>query len=137
MVASAATADGQARAAVLHVVLDTTPPSLASAAVTPDPFSPNGDGAADTATLRYTPGESCSARVQVLDAGGAVVRKLTGWRAVSAAGHAVTWDGRVGLAARSRPPPKAATACSSACATRPAMRPPRVSPSPWTAPWAS
>jgi flagellar hook assembly protein FlgD len=97
VVATASTADGQARAAVLYVVLDTTPPSLRSAAVSPEPFSPNGDGADDRATLRYAPSEACSARVRVLDSTGAVVRTLSAWRTTSTAGRAVTWDGRVSL----------------------------------------
>ena len=68
---------------------------MQSATVTPDPFSPNGDGSDDAATLRYTPAETGSARVWVLSGAGDVVRRLTGWRGVGAARRSVTWDGRV------------------------------------------
>ena len=95
VVAVASSAKGTARAAVATVRLDTVAPGVQSAAVLPDPFSPNGDGAADAATISYVPAEVCSARVWVLDGGGAVVRRLTGWRSAGVSAHAVKWDGRV------------------------------------------
>ena len=55
--AGATSADGQARSATADLRLDTVPPHIESAAVTPDPFSPNGDGQDDVATLTFVPGE--------------------------------------------------------------------------------
>jgi flagellar hook assembly protein FlgD len=77
------------------VRIDTTPPRLESATVAPDPFSPNGDGQSDSATLTFEPGESGTARVSVIGDADKVLRRLTSWRAVSAAAQSVTWDGRI------------------------------------------
>ena len=69
LVAGATSALGEARPATVDVHLDTTPPRLESADVAPSPFSPNGDGQADSATVSFAPGESGTARVSVLGAG--------------------------------------------------------------------
>ncbi len=86
--------------------LDTEAPSVRSAAVTPDPFSPNGDGRSDFATLAFVPTESATARVSVIAANGAVLRRLTGWRTVTAAVRRVRWDGRVGSESSLKPAPE-------------------------------
>jgi flagellar hook assembly protein FlgD len=94
--AAGAASDGvEARQVHATVRIDTTPPHLQSASVGPDPFSPNGDGHSDKTVLRFEPGEQGSARVSVLGGGGQVLRRITGWRTVSARQHAVAWDGRI------------------------------------------
>ena len=82
--ADATSADGEARSATADLRLDTVPPRVESAAIAPDPFSPNGDGQDDVATLTFVPGESGTARVSVIAADGTVLRRVTGWKAVSA-----------------------------------------------------
>jgi flagellar hook assembly protein FlgD len=81
--------------AAATVALDTSAPRLAGASATPLTFSPNGDGQAETAEVTYRPAEACSVRVGILDADGAVVRWLHGWRAKQEQEYAVAWDGRV------------------------------------------
>jgi flagellar hook assembly protein FlgD len=95
LVASAKSAHGEARPATIDVHLDTTPPRLESAEIDPDTFSPNGDGQADSAKVRFEPGESGTARVSVIGEGDKVLRRLTDWSAVGAAAQSVTWDGRI------------------------------------------
>jgi hypothetical protein len=95
LTAEATSESGDARAAAADVFIDTTPPHLEDATVTPNPFSPDGDGHGDRATLRFQPGEAGTARVSVLGAGGRVLRRLTGWKAVSAEAESVSWDGRI------------------------------------------
>jgi len=97
---TATSASGEARPAVDTVRLDTVPPELTMAAVTPDRFSPNGDGHDDTATLTFEPVESGSARVSVVGPGGDVLRRVTGWQAVEASARKVEWDGRVSSGGR-------------------------------------
>ena len=80
--------------AAATVTLDTTAPRLAGASAAPLTFSPNGDGQAETTKVTYSPAETCSVRVGILDAGGDVVRWLHGWRAKQAQEYPVTWDGR-------------------------------------------
>ena len=93
--ATASNDSGVARSAVDVVHLDTVPPRVAGIGLDPDPFSPNGDGQNDRATLTFKPGEQGLARVSVVDAGGAVLRRVTGWTEVAADVQRVTWDGRV------------------------------------------
>jgi len=100
LVAGAKNADGEARAATVDLHIDTTPPRLGSAEVAPSPFSPNGDGQADSATVRFVPGESGTARISVIGEGDKVLRRLTDWRAVSASAQSVTWDGRISEGAK-------------------------------------
>jgi flagellar hook assembly protein FlgD len=100
VIASAESARGEARTATVDVHIDTTPPRLESAAVAPSPFSPNGDGQADSARVTFQPGESGTARVSVIGDGDKVLRRLTDWRAVGASPQSVTWDGRISDGAR-------------------------------------
>jgi flagellar hook assembly protein FlgD len=88
------------------VRLDTTPPKLESSGVSPDPFSPNGDGQDDATVLSYEPGESVQARLSVIDSDGDVVRRVTGWKSVGAAVHKIKWDGRVGSGSGVKPAPE-------------------------------
>jgi flagellar hook assembly protein FlgD len=94
--ADATSADGEARSATATVRLDTVAPKVESGGASPDPFSPNGDGHDDTTALGYTPAEAVSARLSVVGAGGDVLRRVTGWKSVTADAHKATWDGRVG-----------------------------------------
>ena len=94
--AAATSAAGEARPASATLRLDTVAPRVSSAAVSPDPFSPNGDGHGDVATLTYVPAEGGNARASVINGDGTVLRRLTGWTAVTAASQGVRWDGRVG-----------------------------------------
>jgi flagellar hook assembly protein FlgD len=71
------------------------PPRIESASIAPDPFSPNGDGHDDVATLAFVPGESGTARVSVVAADGDVLRRVTGWNAVTTSSSKVKWDGRI------------------------------------------
>ncbi len=95
LIASAKNARGEARPATADVHLDTTPPRPESAAVTPNPFSPNGDGQADCVTVSFQPGESGTARVSVIGDADKVLRRLTAWRPITAAPQSVVWDGRI------------------------------------------
>jgi len=99
LVASAASARGEARPVRTTVRIDTTPPHLQSAEVGPSPFSPNGDGHGDKTFLRFEPGERGRARVSVVG-GDRVLRRVTGWRTVSARSQAVAWDGRISVGGR-------------------------------------
>ena len=92
---TATPAGGDATSASTQVTVDTTAPRLAGAAAAPASFSPNGDGQDETASVTYSPAEACSVRVGVMDADGAVVRWLHGWRARNAKSYTVAWDGRI------------------------------------------
>jgi len=100
LVAAAKSARGEARPATMDVHIDTTPPRLESAEVAPSPFSPNGDGHADSTKVRFVPGESGTARVSVIGDGDEVLRRLTDWRAVGTSAQSVTWDGRISEGAK-------------------------------------
>jgi flagellar hook assembly protein FlgD len=93
--ADATSAAGQARSATASLRLDTVPPRIQSASIAPNPFSPNGDGHDDVATLAFVPGESGTARVSVVAADGDVLRRVTGWNAVTTSSSKVKWDGRI------------------------------------------
>ena len=88
----------QARPALRRrdVRLDTVAPKVESSGADPDPFSPNGDGQDDLTSLAYDPAEPVLARLSVVDAHGEVLRRVTGWKSVTAAAQKVPWDGRVG-----------------------------------------
>ena len=101
--ADAASAAGEARPATATVRLDTEAPRVSGIAIAPDPFSPNADGSRDVATLVFVPGEGGAARSSVIETDGTVLRRLTGWRTVTAATQRTTWDGRVGSGSSLRP----------------------------------
>jgi flagellar hook assembly protein FlgD len=101
--ADATSADGVARSATASLRLDTVEPRIESASVTPDPFSPNGDGSSDRANVAFVPDEGGTARVSVIDASEAVLRRVTGWQSVSASRQTVEWDGRVSGASGLQP----------------------------------
>jgi flagellar hook assembly protein FlgD len=96
IVMSASTAGGVARKATATVVLDTVRPKLLSAAISPDPFSPNGDGQGDDTTVSFAPSETCSSRVSVLGGGDEMLRRLSPWSASTASRTAIRWNGEVG-----------------------------------------
>ena len=101
--ADATSAAGEARPATASVRLDTEAPRVDGVRLSPDPFSPNGDGSKDAATLAFVPGEGGAARVSVIADDDAVLRRLTGWKTVTAASQRVRWDGRVGSSSSLRP----------------------------------
>ena len=107
--AVATSAAGTARAATATVRLDTVAPRVASATVAPDPFSPNGDGHSDLTTLRYTPEEAVRSRISVVDGDGALLRRVAGWTAVTAARHTKKWDGRITSGSGLAPAPEGET----------------------------
>ncbi len=104
--ADATSAAGVARPATATLRLDTVPPAIVSASVAPDPFSPNGDGQADTARLTFVPGESGAARVAVVGAGDTVLRRVTNWTTVTAVAQRAAWDGRVSSTSGLKPAPE-------------------------------
>ena len=104
--ADATSAAGVARPATATLRLDTVAPRIESAAIEPDPFSPNGDGQADVTRLAFVPGESGTARVSVLGADDAVLRRVTGWTSVTTAAQRVAWDGRVSSGSALEPAPE-------------------------------
>jgi len=104
--ADATSAAGEARSAAADLRLDTVAPHIANADIAPDPFSPNGDGQDDVATLAFRPGEAGTARVSVVAADGSLLRRVTGWVAVTAADHKVKWDGRVSSSSGLKPAPE-------------------------------
>ena len=104
--ADATSAAGEARSATANVRLDTVPPKVESSGADPDPFSPNGDGQDDATSITYTPSEAVQARLSVVDAAGDVLRRVTGWKSVTAGAHKVKWDGRVGAGADVAPAPE-------------------------------
>lgn len=95
VVVGASTESGVARKATVTVWLDTVQPKLASSGVAPNPFSPNGDGQRDVATVSFTPDEACSSRVSVLGDNGEILRRLSTWSSPSADRSTVRWDGQV------------------------------------------
>ena len=92
---TATLADGSTTAATTQITVDTIAPRLTGATVSPASFSPNGDGQNEAASISYSPAETCSIRVGIMDAGGDVVRWLHGWRAREARPYTLSWDGRI------------------------------------------
>jgi hypothetical protein len=64
-------------------------PKIYNPAASPAIFTPDGDGQGDTSTLRFSASETVSWRMQVSDAGGAVVRSWSG----SGSSVSRAWDG--------------------------------------------
>ena len=87
---SAADAAGNQAAPLEFIVqLDATAPVLA-VTLSPDAFSPNGDGYAETAVISVTPGETVTGTVEIL-LGTTTVRRV----AIATAGATrFAWDGR-------------------------------------------
>jgi flagellar hook assembly protein FlgD len=97
---------GEARPATGTVRLDTNPPNMESADVTPDPFSPNGDGQDDVARIGFTPAEAVQARLSVVDGSGNVLRRLKSWAWVAASAQKASWDGRILSGGKLTPAPE-------------------------------
>jgi flagellar hook assembly protein FlgD len=95
LVGRARASGADARPATVTVRVDTVAPVAAEPRVTPAVFSPNGDGYADRCRLRFTTAEACSARVFVIDAGGAMLRDVLAWQYAAAGARSVAWDGRI------------------------------------------
>jgi len=81
-------AAGNRVARSFDVVVDTRRPSVPVTA--PATFSPNGDGVAETAAIRWTSDESASGTVSLLR-GSTVLRR---WSVSSSFGSTITWNGR-------------------------------------------
>jgi hypothetical protein len=95
LVASATSAAGSARTASGTVHVDRIAPRLQSVQITPDPFSPNGDGHSDLAQLRFVPAERGTASVAVVGSGDAVLRTLSSSHAVGTSTQTINWDGKI------------------------------------------
>jgi flagellar hook assembly protein FlgD len=104
----ATSASGEARPATATVRLDTVPPEVDNAVVTPDPFSPNGDGQDDAAQIDYTPSETVQARISVVDADGNSLRTVQPWTWVEASAQKAEWDGRIASGGKLTPAPEGA-----------------------------
>jgi spore germination protein YaaH/flagellar hook assembly protein FlgD len=76
------------------VRVDTTAP-LVAASATPPSFSPNGDGATDRTTLRWTSNESAAGRASIYR-GSTLARS---WAITARSSWAVAWDGRTAAGA--------------------------------------
>ena len=118
--ADATSAAGVARSATASVRLDTVTPKVESGGASPDPFSPNGDGQDDSTVLSLTPAEAVSARLSVVDADGGVLRRVTGWKSLTAAAHQMTWTAASDRAPRWSRRPRARPSCCWRRATAPA-----------------
>ena len=92
LTAGATSALGTALPATATVIIDTTPPKLVSGGLRTAIFSPNGDGIADLALVDFVTSEALSARLQIKDANGAIVRVYK-WASLTAGKHTLSWDG--------------------------------------------
>src|SRR4029077_9390615 len=77
------------------VRLDTVPIAMGSS-VSPTTISPNGDGRADSAALRWSAAQRVTGTGRILDAGGA---KVTFWPLVPGTSGLTTWSGRTAAGA--------------------------------------
>ncbi len=80
------------------VGLSTLPVNVLSGTeLAPPVISPNGDGAADSAVVRWIAGDRTTYSFQVIDRrSGAVVRTIAARSATDAGLRSLTWDGRIG-----------------------------------------
>jgi sugar lactone lactonase YvrE len=76
------------------VVLDTQAPVVDSLVVSPNPFSPNGDGMNDTTQISFINLEPAAVDLQILTANGAIVRSLLHDQLLGVGGHTQVWDGK-------------------------------------------
>ena len=76
--------------------------------MTPDPFSPNGDGQGELAQIDYTPAEGVQARISVVDGDGNVLRSVQPWTWVAASAQKAEWDGRILSGGKLTPAPEGA-----------------------------
>ena len=83
-------------AGAVSVGLSRRPINVASSPSAATPFSPNGDGSADTTALRWVGGDRSTWTLQVLSSSGALLRTIQ-TKATSDAGVlSGTWDGKIG-----------------------------------------
>jgi flagellar hook assembly protein FlgD len=68
-------------------------PDVLTPEVGPDPFSPNGDGYEDTATISFATSETAQERVLILDPSMAVKKTLLGWTSQPAGSYSLSWNG--------------------------------------------
>lgn len=78
----------------ITVVLDTQAPMIDSLVVSPNPFSPNGDGMNDSTQISFVILEPAAVDLQVLTGSGAIVRSLLHNQSLGAGGHTQIWDGK-------------------------------------------
>jgi len=67
-------------------------PRITAATASPNPFTPNGDGANDTTSLNLTLNRALAVTVTIADAGGTVVRRLV-TDTVEQPSASISWDG--------------------------------------------
>ncbi|HJW76695.1 MAG TPA: FlgD immunoglobulin-like domain containing protein [Thermoleophilia bacterium] len=87
-------AHGVTRSAAVRVAVDTVRPTVGDVGAA-RAVSPNGDGIADSAAIAFTVSEAGRVRVQLFNAGGALVRTLQSALWVSSGPNTVAWDGKV------------------------------------------
>jgi N-acetylmuramoyl-L-alanine amidase len=68
--------------------------TVVAASASPRVFFPNGDGVADTTTLRYTLSRPATVTVAVRDYAGTWVRTLRGSTSQRAGSYSISWNGR-------------------------------------------
>jgi len=68
-------------------------PEVLSPSVAPNPFSPNGDGYQDKATVTFTTTDTTTQRVRILDSSLATVKTLRSWATLAAGSQSLSWNG--------------------------------------------
>ncbi|MFA0752006.1 MAG: hypothetical protein SLRJCFUN_002409, partial [Candidatus Fervidibacter sp.] len=71
----------------------TAPVEVTELKVSPEPFSPNGDGLDDTLTISFRLNGDANLTVKVVDSEGNTVKTLANEQPFNAGEHTLTWDG--------------------------------------------
>ncbi|MDD4910186.1 MAG: FlgD immunoglobulin-like domain containing protein [Candidatus Omnitrophica bacterium] len=67
---------------------------ITTARITPNPFSPDGDGVDETTAISYSLSENSYVSVEIYNQQSALVRKLTDNQFLSYGNHSTIWDGK-------------------------------------------
>ena len=73
--------------------VDRTPPAITSVKDAPDPFSPDGDGKRDRATIRFRLSEGAEVSVSIFTRRGKLVRRIKSGVWMTRGDHRVRWSG--------------------------------------------
>jgi flagellar hook assembly protein FlgD len=98
-------ARGEARPAVLEVIVDTQPPRIDDLVVSPGELERLNDGSRAKARISYSVSERVRTRVTIRDVNGTRVRTVSDWQWIEAGGRSVTWNGTVELSGAKIPAP--------------------------------